>query len=193
MAEKFCLASHGLLIGWPVDELAAWLNANTPVGIHFVVVGDLDPQPEESTIIQSLLGAAAAGKDLVIVGHSKGAMLMFYLADALKAQSIRVKLVASIDPTGWGSNAPGTIKWAVVLDGNAGQWLVPDNADVWLNFYQDSSPGGGVAHLAPGNATTNFKQYHLSSETHLSIPNAATTRKAILDAVVAVAQQEASS
>jgi hypothetical protein len=140
MAEKFCLASHGLLIGWPVDELAAWLNANTPVGIHFVVVGDLDPQPEESTIIQSLLGAAAAGKDLVIVGRSKGAMLMFYLADALKAQSIRVKLVASIDPTDWGSNAPGTIKWAVVLDGNAGQWLVPDNADVWLNFYQDSPP-----------------------------------------------------
>jgi len=52
---------------------------------------------------------------------------------------------------------------------------------------EDSSPGAGVADLALGNATTKFNQFHLS------IPNAATTRKAILDAVIAAAPQEVSS
>ena len=40
MTRKFaCFLSHGLFIGQPVDELAAFLNKMTPAGIHFNVVG----------------------------------------------------------------------------------------------------------------------------------------------------------
>jgi hypothetical protein len=189
MADKYCIASHGLLIGWPIDELAQWLNSNTPRGIHFNVVGGYDPQPQQEQIYQPCLEAAQAGKDLILVGHSKGAMLIYYLADQLKAAGQRVKLACSIDPTDWGSNAPGTIPWSVCMDGNAGNWLVPNNAETWLNFYQDQYPGGGIGHLAPGNTNTAFRQSHQPGESHLSIPNSAITRKAILAAVLATIQE----
>lgn len=184
MKATFELACHGLLVGQPVNDLAAWLNAKTPDGVHFNIVGDADPQPEAQQIVGQMVEANRNGSVPIFVGHSKGAMLAFYAADYLKELGVRSPLFVSIDSTCWGTNVPGEIEWAVVMSSNAGKWLVPDNVDAWLHFYQDSYPGGGQAQLAPNNATTALQIQHLPAENHLSIVNCDSVRQAILAAVL---------
>lgn len=192
MTRKFaCFLSHGLFIGQPVDDLAAFLNSKTPDGIHFNVVGGFDPQPLQAQITQQVVTAHQGGAEIIFGGHSKGAMLSFYLADYLKSVGIRAPLFISLDSTDWGSNAPGTVPWAMLLGHpDAGKWLVPNNVDRWLHFWQSAFPGGGQAALAPGNTTTNFSTQQLNVD-HLSVPTAA--RQFVLDAVLAVVGQAATS
>lgn len=180
-----CFLCHGLWIGQPVDDLAAYLNANTPAGVHFNTVGGLDPQPLQSQITQQVIAMHQAGADIIFGGHSKGAMLTFYLADQLKTIGIRAPLFISIDPTDWGTNDPTAQQWSIHLLPPAGQWLVPNNIDRWLHFSQPEPPGGGQARLAPNNTTTN-----LTTATepggHLAIPTLPQVEQAILAAVLDV-------
>jgi hypothetical protein len=179
-----CFLSHGLLVGQPVDDLAAFLNQNTPNGVHFNTVGGADPQPYQPQITQQVIDAKNGGADIIFGGHSMGADLAFYLADQLKSLNIRAPLFISIDSTDWGSNAPGTQPWSLV-SATPGTWLVPDNIDRWLHFSQPDPPGGGQAKLAPNNATTN-----LTTATepggHLAIPTLPQVEQAILSAVLDV-------
>lgn len=186
--KTYDVGCHGLLIGQPVDELIAFLNAQTPDGIHFDAAGGADPRPQEGQIIQNLIARARAGFLPIFIGHSLGAMLAFYAAMALKAAGIRSPLFVSIDPTCWGTNAPGVPEWSeVVLAPNTGRYFVPDNVDTWLHFNQDGYPGGGHASLAPGNTTTSLCPMEFPGENHLSNVNCAPVRTAILRAVLVAA------
>lgn len=175
-------ACHGLLVGWPVDQLAAYINGDTPPGIHFNVTGGSDPRPMTDAIIDKLIASKVPN---IFLGHSLGAMLSFYAADALKAKGIRSPLFISIDSTFWGTNAPGVDRWStLVFPPNTGKYFVPDNVDRWLHFYQDGAPGGGVAELAPGNTRTDLRVVHLPGENHLSIVNSKTVRDDVLASVL---------
>ena len=81
MKTTFDVACQGLdefAVGQPLITLADWLNDNTPTGIHFNVVGGIDPQLQQETIEQSMIVAAVTGSAPIFVGHSKGAMEAFY-------------------------------------------------------------------------------------------------------------------
>lgn len=182
------VACNGLLeqaFGNPLGQLATWLNDSTPDGFHLTVVGGFDPRPGAESYIDDMIAKAKAGTPPIFIGHSLGAMLSFYAADALKAVGVKSPLFVSIDSTDWGTNAPGIPQWStVVLPPNTGEYFVPDNVATWLHFYQDGAPGGGVAQLAPGNETTILRAYHLPDENHISIVNCDPVRKAILAAIL---------
>lgn len=181
MIKTYDLACHGLLVGSPVDQLAAYLNANTPAGFHLDIVGGLDPRPQTGQIIDNMIAKGRAGFPSIFIGHSLGAMLSFYAADALNAQKLSAPLIASIDPTCWGTNSPGIPSWSeVVLPPNTGRYFVPSNVDVWVHCQQDSFPGGGSAVRAPGNDRTRLVSLHLPAENHLSIVNCAQVRSTLL-------------
>jgi hypothetical protein len=186
MTEYCCLAIQGLdefAVGEPIEVLAEFLNARTPEGIHFEVKGGVDPQLDQADIIEMMVAARKAGKVLIAVSHSKGAMLLFYAADALKAQGLTIQLAVSIDSTGWGSNAPGTTQWAIILGQNAGVWLIPDNADHWMHFRQPYEPGGGRAALAHGNDHTQFENFS-RTESHIALPATPAVETQILQAIL---------
>lgn len=188
MKKLYCVISKGLLIGWPVDTLAAWLNEETPEGIHFDVVGGADPQPLAGEIIANLIARDDAGFTIIFGGHSMGAMLSFYAAMALAEKGIKSPLFFDIDPTDWGTNAPSIPQWSeVVFPPNTGRYFAPANVATWLHFNQNWAPGGGTAERAPGNTVTDFRSLAQPDENHLSIVNAAPVRKAILEAVLAAA------
>ena len=79
------LPQSGLFIGNPVDNLAAFLNNKTPDGIRFTVVGGFDPQPLQGQATQQVITAHQSGAEIIFGGHSKGAMLAFYLAENASA------------------------------------------------------------------------------------------------------------
>jgi hypothetical protein len=189
--KTFDVACNGLMeqaFGNPLEELATWLNDNTPEGFHLNVVGGFDPRPGAQGYVDDLIANARAGSTPIFIGHSLGAMLSFYAADALKAAGLTSPLFVSIDSTDWGTNAPGIPQWStVVMPPSTGEYFVPDNVATWLHFYQDSAPGGGVAQLAPGNETTILRAQHLPAENHISIVNCDPVRKAILAAVLKAA------
>lgn len=186
MIETNDTACHGLVVGYPVDQLAAFINGATPVDVHFNVTGGSDPRPQTDDIIGKLIASKTPN---IFFGHSLGAMLAFYAADALKAKGIRAPLFVSIDSTGWGTNAPGVARWdTLVFPPNTGKYLVPDNVDRWIHFFQDEEPGGGVAMLAPGNTRTDLRVVHLPNENHISIVNSNVVRDDILAAVLWAAQ-----
>jgi hypothetical protein len=187
MTQFACFACHGLAIGYPIDDLAAYLNANTPGGIHFNVVGGADPQPLQSEIEDQVVAAIKGGAQAIFIGHSKGAMLTFYLADYLKTLRLRAPLFVSLDSTDWGSNAPDAGQWSLIPPANdAGQWFAPDSVDRWLHFSQPSYPGGGRAQLAGGNAITSLTAKQVAGADHLSLPNMPEVRRAVLAAVMAL-------
>ena len=111
-------------------------------------------------------------------------MMMFYIADALKAQGLPIALVVSIDSTDWGTNAPGTVPYAIDQP-TAGQYFVPDNVDNWIHYRQPVYPGGGVVQLAPGNTHTFFQNYE-RTEAHVVLPTLPDIEQHILDAVLAM-------
>lgn len=131
MTSKYAIAVNGLdkwLFGGPLTQLATFLNDNTPAGTHFEVVGGTDPRPCLDQFVHNLAAACGAGYVPLLVGHSLGAMMMFYLADAMKAKGFKLPLVVSIDSTDWGTNAPGAVAYALGQP-TAGQYYVPDNVD----------------------------------------------------------------
>lgn len=184
MAENFCIAVNGLheeLFGNPLGQLADFLNAHTPEGVHFYVVGGMDPRPFINQFIHNCEAAASAGQRLILVGHSLGSMMMFYLADAMKAKGLPVRLAVGIDATDWGSNincAPYTLS-----PPNPGQYRVPDNVDHFVYFRQPVYPGGGFASLAPGNAHTRLETYE-RAEAHVVLPILPVVQQIILTAVL---------
>lgn len=186
MMQTNDIACNGLLeqaFGNPLTQLATWLNENTPTGFHLNVVGGFDPRPGAQSYIDDMIAKAQAGIPPIFIGHSLGAMLAFYAADALKAAGLKSPLFVSIDPTDWGTNAPGIPQWStVVLPPNTGEYFIPDSVATWLHFYQDSPPGGGIAQL--GNATTILFTQHLPEENHISIINCGPVRKAVLAAIL---------
>lgn len=186
MTEVYARACHGLWVGSPVDELAAYLNHETPPGVHFITIGGSDPRPDTDQIIDDAIAAARRGARLVLLGHSLAAMLMFYIADALKAAGFRAALIGAIDPTCWGTNAASAPLWSeVVFPPNTGRYFVPDSVDVFLHFRQYTPPGGGTAELAAGNKTTHFETLTIATQNHLSIVNCDEVRSRVLAAVKA--------
>ena len=192
MIETYDLACNGLLeqaFGNPLAQLATDLNQSTPAGFHLNVIGGFDPRPGAQSYIDDMIAKGRNGIPTIYIGHSLGAMLAFYAADALKAAGLKSPLFVSIDSTDWGTNASGIPEWStVVLSPNTGEYFVPDNIETWLHFYQDGAPGGGIAQLAHGNETTTLRAMHLPGENHISIVNCAPVRQAILAAVLKAAQ-----
>jgi hypothetical protein len=188
MSKHFCLAVNGLdewMFGGPLSALAGFLNENTPAGVHFNVVGDTDPRPYIDEFIHTCAAAAGNGSDLILLGHSLGAMMMFYLADAMKAKGIAIPLVVSIDSTDWGTNSPKYPPYTLGIPApDTGQYWVPDNVDHWLHFRQPVYPGGGVAQLAAGNTHTKFENFE-RLESHVSLPVIPDIQQKILAAVLA--------
>lgn len=187
MAKFLCLAVNGLdeaLFGNPLSQLAGYLNFRTPSGVHFNVVGSADPRPYIDQFIQTLAAAHSAGYVIVVLGHSLGAMMMFYLADAMKKLGITMPLVISIDSTDWGTNSLGTIPYAIGTS-TPGEYFVPDNVDHWMHFRQPVYPGGGVAQLAPDNTRTNFENFQ-RLEAHVVLPVVPEIEQLILQAILKV-------
>ena len=187
MTSKYAIAVNGLdewLFGGPLTQLATFLNDNTPAGTHFEVVGGTDPRPCLDQFVHNLAAACGAGYVPLLVGHSLGAMMMFYLADAMKAKGFKLPLVVSIDSTDWGTNAPGAVAYALGQP-TAGQYYVPDNVDRWIHYRQPVYPGGGIVQLAPGNTHTKFENFE-RTEAHVVLPVLPDVEKYILQAVLAV-------
>lgn len=187
MPENFCIAVNGLdepLFGNPLSALATFLNEKTPAGVHFTVVGGWDPRPYLDQFIHSCAAAANAGQRLILVGHSLGSMMMFYLADAMKARGIPVALIVPIDATDWGSNIDCTPYQ--LSPPKPGQYLCPDNVDRCLYYRQPGYPGGGFAQLAPGNTHTRFES-HDRAEAHVVLPVVPEIQEQILAAVLEAA------
>jgi hypothetical protein len=173
MTEYACYACHGLGLVQPIDTLAAWLDANTPKGIRFRdhIVGGMDPQLEEGSIRASIQADIDAGRRLIFVGHSKGAMLAYYLG-------YPAALVVAIDPTDWGSNIECP-NWDLTPP-RPGQWEAPDNVTRWINFHQSGYPGGGVL-ANPGPVR---EDHFFPDCDHMSIVNDPRTMKIIHSAII---------
>lgn len=175
MTQFSCYACHGLIVTWPVDDLAEWLNANTPDGVHFNTVGGADPQVYAGSITESVEKDIQAGKQVIFVSHSMGSMLAYYLADDLKAAGLKAPLFIPIDPTDWGSNLPGTLRWGWSIE-DGGRWAAPDNISKWINYHQPSYPGGGVC-ISGGT------DIQVAGVDHLTIVNCPIVRNGVLTAV----------
>lgn len=171
MTEYACYACHGLGMVQPIDTLASWLNAHTPAGIHFKIVGAMNPQLEEGPIRASIENDIGAGKQLIFVGHSMGAMLAYYLG-------YKALLIVAIDPTDWGSNI-NCQNWTLTPP-NPGQWRATSNVIRWINFHQSGYPGGGVlSNPGPGR-----EDHFFPTCDHMSIPTDPRTMKIIHDAIL---------
>lgn len=186
MADKnFCIAVNGLyepLFGNPLEQLAVFLNARTPAGIHFTVEGGWDPRPYLDTFIHNCLAAAGAGYRLILIGHSLGSMAMFYIADALKKKGATIRLLVPIDATDWGTNGLGVPPYDTV-NSTPGEYWCPDNVDRCLYYRQPGYPGGGIAQLEAGNTHTYFQNYE-RTEAHVVLPIVPQIQEQILGAVL---------
>lgn len=171
MSKYLCLAVNGLheeLFGDPLGRLADFINRKTPFGIHFRVVGEADPRPFIFQFQHNIAAAGAAGYKILLIGHSLGAMMMFYLADFAKSRGIKISLLVPIDATDWGTNVPWATPYAVGTS-TPGQYWVPDNVDRCLYYRQPVYPGGGYAQLADGNTHTQFEKFE-RVEPHVTLP-----------------------
>lgn len=179
MTEYACYACNGLAeqaFGNPLSTLADYLNENTPVGIHFNVVGGVDPRPPvQQTIFDSVVADMNAGKRLIFIGHSLGAGLCYYLADYLNAKGLNAPLFVAVDPTQWGSNMPPDAPWALT-PANPGKWVAPSNIGMFVNLHQPVYPGGGVC-------VSGGDDIAVPGTDHIGIPNADLTRQVILNAI----------
>lgn len=190
MTDYLAIACNGLheeLFANPLSQLVFnYLNPRLPARCQFKVVGGIDPRPFTSSFTHWLAAAHNAGKKIIWIGHSLGAMMAFYQADALNSLKISSPLFISIDPTDWGTNVPGIAPW--LLGGShAGEYLVPPNVDRWIQFRQPVYPGGGRAHLAPGNDHTKLEAYE-RLEPHVALPVTPAIQEIILSAVTQACQ-----
>ena len=187
MSKYYCLAVNGLdefMFGGPLSQLAGYLNGHTPNGVHFEVVGGVDPRPFVGQFTHNLAAAVSSGYTPIILGHSLGAMMMFYLADAMKAKNINLPLVISIDSTDWGTNAPGYVPYEVGTH-TPGYYWVPNNVNRWIHYRQPVYPGGGIVALGTNNTFTKFENY-ARLEAHVVLPVLPDIEQHILSAVLDV-------
>jgi hypothetical protein len=180
MTKQFsCYLCNGLseqIFGNQVAQLIAWLNANTPDGIHFNEVGGFDPRPPVQDQITAAVEAdIAAGKTVIFGGHSLGAGLCYYLADALNAKSQTSPLFFAIDPTQWGTNIPPAASWAL-MPPTPGQWVAPPNIGIFINFHQPVYPGGGVC-------VRGGDDIAVPNTDHIGIPNTDLVRGTVVNAI----------
>ncbi len=173
MTEYACYACHGLGVIQPIDQLARWLNVHTPNGIHFNTVGGSDPMLEEAGIRASIEADLKAGRQLIFIGHSKGAMLAYYLG-------YPAPLAVAIDPTDWGSNID-CAEWTLTPP-QPGQWRAPANVGRWINFHQSGYPGGGVL----ANPSDAAQDHFFPDCNHMTIPTDPRTMQIIHDAILQV-------
>lgn len=168
------LCCHGLGVVQPIDQLAAVLNAKTP--LRFEIVGAADPMLEHGAIASRVTGAIKEGKRVIFIGHSKGAMLAYYLS------VYSPTLTIAIDPTCWGSNI-NTAAWAFAAPGFAGTWRAAGHGR-FINFHQSGYPGGGKLEN-PSEPTR--EDYFFPQCDHMSIVNDPRTveivRMAVMKAV----------
>ena len=135
MTEYACYACHGLGFIQPIDQLARWLNLNTPNGIHFNTVGGSDPTlkgSEHSHEHRSRSESRQAthlhrplqGRDAGLLPRLRGAARGRDRSDRL-GQQYRL---------------PGMDAHPAA----AGACRAPANVGRWINFHQSGYPGGGV-------------------------------------------------
>ena len=162
--------------------LVKLLNAHTPAGCHFDLIGDNDPRVEQAVYFEQLDAAHAAGDIPMLIGHSLGGNLVWDYADHAKAKGIRLPLAISIDPVQWRSNGPA-----------AGQWIVPNNVAVGMNFRQEVYPGGGYISAEDPSVTRisdkTMDQYPHAAQVGYDICSNPTTQTSILVAVQHAAAQ----
>jgi hypothetical protein len=178
-----CNGLHEELFGSPLSMLGDFLNEHTPTGIHFEVIGGMDPRVMYQTLLHNLTAAISSGYRGLIVGHSLGAMWAYYAADELKRRQMRAPLCVAIDPTDWGSNI--NCNPYVVSPPEPGHYLCPDSIDRMIHIRQPFYPGGGFGAVADGNKLTAFTMLN-RTESHVVLPLVPAVQQAILGAVLAV-------
>lgn len=173
MTAFACYACHGLGFVQPIDQLARWLDLHTPAGIHFTTVGASDPMLEESAIRAAVEADLAAGKKLIFIGHSKGAMLAYYL-------DYPAALIVAIDPTDWGSNID-CAEWTLTPP-LPGQWRAPEGVTRFINIHQSGYPGGGVLE----NPGPGREDHFFPDLSHMTIPTDPRVMAIVRDAILQV-------
>ncbi len=177
---------HGLMgdvYSLGMDALASKLNRATPAGAHFDVVGGNDPDLVAGNLAAQLIAEAKAASMPMVFGHSLGGDFVWDFADKANAAGVELPLMASIDPVDWRGNR-----------GTPGQWIVPPNVKVALNFRQPFYPGGG--RLIAGSPTATVVQEHTYSYPHanfgqaLAMDTAPEIHAAILAAVLFFIKQQ---
>jgi Alpha/beta hydrolase family len=123
---------------------------------------------DESAIISKAAGAAATGRRLVLVGHSWGAHAALHVAAAM---NVDVPLIVTIDPN-WFPTPP----------------LVPRNAGVVLNYYQDMDVLGRAT-LQPSPAFRGTLNQYRLNEPHVLIDRDPEIHREIITRVRALASQ----
>jgi pimeloyl-ACP methyl ester carboxylesterase len=155
------LCVHGLLgnlYSLGMDSLATKLNAATPEGVHFDVVGGDNPDLEAGALTRRLLDVAGTGAVPMVIGHSLGGNFVWRFADSANAAGVKLPLLASIDPVQWTDNDPKP---------PIGKWVVPGNVAIAFNFRQPFYPGGGFVTARDTNAT--LVQEHTYSYPHANV------------------------
>lgn len=169
-----CYACHGLGVIQPIDEIAMELNAATPPGVHFNIVGGVDPRIEQGAI-ESRMAAIASTYEFIWIGHSLGAALGFYLPQ--KYPKWKFALVITVDPTDWGSNINSS-PW-ITNPPHPGHWHASPNAKRWINIRSSQYPGGGIL---DGNSPA-WEDHHFPELPHIGIILDPRVKKIIFDAV----------
>jgi hypothetical protein len=161
--EVFGLCIHGLLgdiFSRSMNGLAARLNAETPSGCHFYVVGGNDPDFERDKVEAMLDEAVARNAIVVPIGHSLGADMVCRQCRRLNGKSVPVPLAVAVDPVDWDSNANALIQ---------GRWEIDANVAHLLNPRQLQYPGGGEVFRAAGNTTTVIDVMLMPQYPHASL------------------------
>lgn len=166
-------ACHGLGFIQPIDEMAQWLRLQLQLPVK--TVGGSDPMLEQAAIVAAIGNDINAKRQIIFIGHSKGAMLGFYLPDC--GLDLSNSMIVTIDPTCWGSNISAA-QWSLFPE-FPGQWKAKQAAR-WLNFTSGSYPGGG--RMINPNETT-YRQFSFTDDNHMSIVNDARTRQTVLATV----------
>jgi hypothetical protein len=151
---------HGLggdLYSTGMDQLAAKLNAATPVGCHFTVSGGNDPRLDEASFDQGLLAAMGKGGVVIYIGHSLGADAALRFCQLAARANFKLPLICPVDPVSWDSNA---------AQFQAGRWEVGPNVARVIGFLSTAFPGRGRVFPAAGNTTTQI------TDTQLNLPHA---------------------
>lgn len=168
MSEDLRILCHGLGVVQPIDQLGAFLHEKT--GLTFSIAGGADPQLEEGLIRNQVQRAILAKQRVIFIGHSKGAMLAFYLSN------FSPDLIVAIDPTCWGSNV-GAPAWDL-FPPKPGCWQSWSKKKL-INIHQAGYPGGG--HLT--NPGLFADDHFFPDSDHMSIVNDPRTRDIVLKAV----------
>ena len=145
-----------------MDTLAEKLNAG---GIR----AEVHPHDSWSAIASRIAEDYRRGQSgqIVLIGHSLGADVLFQLAERLDSDGVPVRLVVSFDPTN--------------------SYAVPKNVDYMLNLYQHNGFGRRVA-AGPGfrGELVNMDLSHDKSIDHTSIDKSPALHNLVISKIRAV-------